>query len=764
MPRRVLIALAFFLALAVILTWPAALRIGTGVPADLGDPLLNTWILWWNAQAVPLTAAWWDAPAFYPASGVLAFSEHLLGFAWFTSPLLWLGLSPLAVYSLAFIGSYAAAGLGGWWLGRVLTGRDDAALLAGIAFAAAPYRAAQTSHLQVLMACWMPIALVGLHRFVETRRARWAVLFATAWLVQGLTNGYYLVFFGLVVAAWLAYFACRAGCWRQALTIVAASALVALAMLPFLVEYRMVHERFGFSRMPGEVAAFSADALSLFDASPRLLLWGRMQVFHKLEGELCPGLVLVGLVAAGVACRRSARARPALAVARVAFVAVVVIAVALLVWYVVFGRWRVEWLGIGASMLSPRRPLIVAIAGIAALAATWPGLAAAWRRRSPLLFYTGAAGVLFVLALGPVPAFGGAPLGWIGPYALLQHLPGFAGLRVPARLWMPVLVCLSAALSLAWARLPVPASARGLAATAAGLALILEGMTAGVPVLHPPSPWPSIVRPENAIPLLQIPSTRADPDVSTMYRAMPTRRRVVAGYSGYFPPSWSVMRVALAEGDPSLVESLAALGPADVLLDTSSDRRGSWARRLAAQPLREPLRSEGRWTLYPLAARPRARRPAALGVRIVPAAVAASVHDMTMAQALDGRMDTAWSAPQQVTGDTITIDLGQPRAVGAVRTWHGRNVLDYSRGLAVERSDDGATWVPAWQGSTAGLAWQAANDDPTGVPVTFGLDGCATRYLRLRQTVAHIRPWTIWELEIFGPGPETPACGSDRSR
>ena len=45
----------------------------------LGDPVLNTWILWWNTQAFPLSEQWWSAPAFFPVADTLAFSENLLG-------------------------------------------------------------------------------------------------------------------------------------------------------------------------------------------------------------------------------------------------------------------------------------------------------------------------------------------------------------------------------------------------------------------------------------------------------------------------------------------------------------------------------------------------------------------------------------------------------------------------------------------------------------------------------------------------------------
>ncbi|HEX6179078.1 MAG TPA: hypothetical protein VF057_12015, partial [Thermoanaerobaculia bacterium] len=66
-----------FLALAIALTWPLAIRIDTTVP-DLGDPLLNAWILDWVSYALvhqPLDL--FDAPIFHPAELPLAYSENL---------------------------------------------------------------------------------------------------------------------------------------------------------------------------------------------------------------------------------------------------------------------------------------------------------------------------------------------------------------------------------------------------------------------------------------------------------------------------------------------------------------------------------------------------------------------------------------------------------------------------------------------------------------------------------------------------------------
>ena len=80
-PRPVPLVALGYIALTLAYTWPLPRHLFDGVPHDLGDPILNAWILWWSTKAVPLTTAWWNAPIFHPAAGTFAFSEHLLGLA-----------------------------------------------------------------------------------------------------------------------------------------------------------------------------------------------------------------------------------------------------------------------------------------------------------------------------------------------------------------------------------------------------------------------------------------------------------------------------------------------------------------------------------------------------------------------------------------------------------------------------------------------------------------------------------------------------------
>jgi len=189
-----------FLGLAAWVTWPLVREIDAALPGDLGDPLLNTWILGWDADRLRHgLAGLWDAPIFYPYRHSLAFSEHLLGIAVPVAPIVWLTGRPIVAYNVAFIASFALSGIGMWLLARRVTARDDAALVAGVIFAFAPARFAQIGHLQVLMSGWMPLALWALHKYLDTWSTRALAMFTAAFLVQGLSNGYYIYFLSLPV-------------------------------------------------------------------------------------------------------------------------------------------------------------------------------------------------------------------------------------------------------------------------------------------------------------------------------------------------------------------------------------------------------------------------------------------------------------------------------------------------------------------------------------------------------------------------------------
>ena len=251
--KRATAVFVIYCVLTVALTWPLILQIGSVMPNDAGDPSLNTWILWWHTQTVPFTSEWWNAPAFYPARGVLTFSEHLLGLSLISTPLYWLGVGPQAAYNVVFFLTFPLSAIGAYLLAFELTQRRDAAFIAGLLFGFAPYRIAHLPQIQSLASFPMPFALLGLHRYLRDPRPKWLALFAGGWLLQGLCNGYYLLFFTVFAGLWILWFASPWLRPRQFIAIGIAWLIAAVPMLPLLLQYRNVHAAFGFTRDFGTI-------------------------------------------------------------------------------------------------------------------------------------------------------------------------------------------------------------------------------------------------------------------------------------------------------------------------------------------------------------------------------------------------------------------------------------------------------------------------------------------------------------------------------
>src|SRR5205809_1567952 len=165
--RGALLALFMFGAAALVATHPLARHADHTIAGGLGDPIILTTVLAWDAdRMLHGLRGLWDAPFFFPHHWTLAYSEHMLGVAILTAPIEWLVGNAVLTYNVAYIGSYVLAGFGMFLLTRALWGRPDAAMLAGLAFALTPYRLAQTTHLKVMMKGWLTNGLMALTRYI----------------------------------------------------------------------------------------------------------------------------------------------------------------------------------------------------------------------------------------------------------------------------------------------------------------------------------------------------------------------------------------------------------------------------------------------------------------------------------------------------------------------------------------------------------------------------------------------------------------------
>jgi len=162
--REIGLAALAGLALAMLMHWPLPLHIGSDVPKDLGDPLPQTWQIAWGGHALqhqPLD--YWQSNMYWPLENSLAFSDALVGYAPFG--LIGEGFeAAIARYDLVFLFAYALAFVGGYLLARELGVSRPAAVVAGVAFAYAPWRLEQDGHMHVLSSGGIPLALALLVR------------------------------------------------------------------------------------------------------------------------------------------------------------------------------------------------------------------------------------------------------------------------------------------------------------------------------------------------------------------------------------------------------------------------------------------------------------------------------------------------------------------------------------------------------------------------------------------------------------------------
>jgi hypothetical protein len=750
------LAFGGYAALTVAITWPLAAHLSSKLPHDAIDPALNTWILWWNAHALPLTSRWWNAPNFWPARGALSLSEHLLGISVLTTPLQWLGAQPLTAYNVALLISYPLTAIAAHALAFALVRRHDAAALSGLIFGFNPYRVAQLPHIQMLWVFGMPLALLALHRYLDTRERRWLAAFAGAWLIQALANGYLLLFFPVLLFAWVLWFAAGRSRLDPLRAIATTWVLASLPLLPMLWTYEIFHSSLNLARRAEEIELFSADVRAIVTTAPDMILWHRLADASQAEGQLFPGLLALALVAMAVALALFTRRSPSSlrstrgGIAHLVFAGVTLALVAIALSPLAIGPWR---LAIGSSMVlsvsSPEKPLSVALVFLVATLATNPSVMDAWRRRSALAFYTLAAVLMWAFSLGPRPRVYGMRVLFNGPYSVLLSLPGFASIRVPARFAMLAVLCLAVAAALAFARLTARLERRGryaLAVLCAG-AVIAESWPATT--LAAPPPAIRALRRAAAGPVIELPLGITERDAAAEYRSIDHGHPLVNGYSGYEPPTYRVLSLALGVDDGDVLKELAAGEPLSIVLDRG-EQFDRWSRLVTAQRA-EIVADEGDWRIYRLSGDPRSN---ALidGAPLTIRGLESNVGRELVGRMVDGNVRTEWNSRRtQIGGEQVVLDLGSDHRITAVRMTFGPFYYDYPRRLSIDCAADGADWQPCFSGSISRFLFRGMLADPRSATAAIPLERDHVRRLRLTQTaVEPLNGWSIAELAVLG--------------
>jgi len=403
--RAALLALLLYSAVTLALFPQLVAHLATAFPGDLGDPPSQAWVLAWDVHALMAhgvgLARLYQGNIFYPFHDVLAYQDTLLGVLPFAAPILLLTGNPVLAYNVLFLGSFVLCAWGAYLLAVLLTRDVRAAFLAGLVYGFSPYRMVHLYHLNLLCGMWIPLALVCWERVRRGGRGdtRYWVGVGLCVVLQALSALYYAAFLSVALALLFLIQLRRSPRARVRpllLGAVTTAACCALALAPFVAPYIRVERQLGGSRGLGQVVYFAADLRDFLHSVDLSVLYGWSG--HALGVRptdalqyLWPGATALALALWGLKSR----------------------------WSMVDGRWSmaaVRWKArsTGARHVSgdDHRPSAID-----------------HRPSSYALLLAASA----VLCLGPFLKVWGVRTALPLPYLLLYPLPGFAGLRDPAR-------------------------------------------------------------------------------------------------------------------------------------------------------------------------------------------------------------------------------------------------------------------------------------------------------------------------------------------
>jgi hypothetical protein len=688
-----------FAMLALVMTYPLILRTTDHLPSDVGDPVLNTWILGWDAARMRHGfGGIWDAPNFFPYRHTLTWSDHLFGIALFTAPIQWLTGNPVLAYNVAFLLVWVFPACGMYVLVRSLTGRADAAFIAAVLYTWTPFRFAHVSHLQWLMTGWLPLGLWALHRYFRSGAWRFALTAGGCFLLQALTASYFMYFallpFGFVSFAELRTTTVpRRRIAAQAAVVLV---LVAAAVIPVARAYTANRQQYGMRRSMTDIAEHSADFRDVLAASP-LAPSGRLLRDGGSEHSLFPGFVTLALALAGALAFRRRR------------VVAVYVAIAFAALIFALGPEPAAW-GHRLPFPGPYRLLLAVVPGLDGL-------------RAPARLATALG-----LALDVLAGFGAA--------FLLQRSSGGGAGAVAA-------VVLIAALAEGWtAPMPVAAFKPGGA----------EADRAAYEYLRSQPPGAA----------LELPIGGEDDEFRYQYMTLVHGHAVVNGHSGYLSPLLSFLsggHSPLAEADhfDSVLSMASALGVRYVLLHSAGFRDRTTLGGMLASVEKRPecvvaVRSFGDVMMFTLSGvslpQPdREFKPIATSALRVSASHGAD----RLGFLFDGDFDSRWlTGSPQHGGEWIDIQLDRPRDVAMISmTLAERSFGDYPRRLSIDVTDEAGT-REAYEGPSLPHFARGLLANPQNPSIDVVLASNHARAIRVRQTSTTRRFfWSIHELRVW---------------
>lgn len=751
----------FFILLTGIMTYPLIFNLQNA--ENLGDPLFISWNLAWDVHKFftdPLHL--FEANIFFPNHNTLAYSEHLVGLAIFVIPVLLLIDKPIVSYNVLALFSFVLSGYGTYLFSFYLTKNKLAAVVAGIIFAFFPYKIFQFGHLHVISTQWIPFAFLFLYRFFEYRDYKNMGLFLLFSLLQVLSSGSLAIFFTICIAVLgLFLFITGKGYKDRRLMVKIAIAVIIsfCVLLPFYIPYLENQKVMGFVRDTSEVEYYSA-RIENYLASTSRLYYQSTTGFGKQESYLFPGilpvvLALIGLLAPGKINDRETLKRISITIIDIG----IVICFLLIIITIIFGGIDMNLFGLrirSHNLLNPwliftmllliRKPLNksqipfllssifpanktqVSFLMLALLAVSVSlGMGTLHSDKFYNFFYDYVPGFKFIRVTARMGMFAGFFLSLLAAYGV-QRLMELKVIRRVVFIIIPVIL-------IEYASFPIELQS----------------------IEDTPEVYQWLEKEKGDFSIFELPMDNFMLNIRYVYYSTKHWKKMVNGYSGFFPPSDHFADRFSTHDLPALLDYLEYIGVKYVIVHREH-MNASQLKEI--KELKEQLIFKASFVtddVYELKDRKLVRKDSidlkTLKVITSERWTASSNHNASDVKlAFDENLETRWhSGRAQYPGIYFTLDLKDTYKIAAISIEFGRYYEDYPLGMIIKTSTDGTHWedIP-FQNNVLSDFLYSSIKTPKNIKYIMVFQPIQSRYIQMILSKSDdTYYWSIPEIRVF---------------
>lgn len=298
--RNIIFFIFFFFLTICIFNSLFKLSLRKNIIGDLGDPLLNLYILKHNIDRILNLnfSNFFDANIFYPYKFTLAFSENLIATSIFVLPIYIISKDIIFTYNIFILLNFIFSGLFMSLLCYRFTKNFIASIIGGTIFSFAPFKFAHLGHLHILTTIWIPLIFLFLHKFFEEKKYKFLIFSIFFFIIQSLSCGNYMVIiFPFIILMFLFYILKERELIKKYLLSFLIFVIISgFFLIPVYYPYIEIEKLYGFKRTINECIRFSPHIKAFLISYPFTVTYKFLQKFIGSHPEQFENTLYIGFI------------------------------------------------------------------------------------------------------------------------------------------------------------------------------------------------------------------------------------------------------------------------------------------------------------------------------------------------------------------------------------------------------------------------------------------------------------------------------------